>query len=403
MRVGTALTAFAVLPRPGDLLAWMATTQGCVELLGSSSVGAGAVDLACQLGPDFAVLSSDLHGPGVEEVVGELRERAPDMPVLVVCEAGEVSALVRALGAPAGGPREGGLEVIARPLEDRDLEPVLERISLAIWARDRERQAQETFSPQLPLEGIWCFAGAGTGDGRTTFLLSVARALAQLTPRVTIVDADLRYGDVSLYLDMDHDQTGLPELLRQPRRLERPVLEPYLVPHPSGFQVLAPPAEHLPENEQNLHRIPDVVRRLELMADYVLVDLPPGPPELFRELIQESAQVVTVSTGQAERVKNHEHLLALMETWGIDQGAVRPVVIGADGPYRERLVRRPALRRSCFLPFEPAARATALRGGIPMYEVAPTSAYGNSVLRLVEEVLDLSGWATTDDLGGLAA
>jgi len=116
-----------------------AETRGLIEMLlrhvgftvATADSGAAAIRGVEATPPDVVV--TDLHMPGMDgvELLGKLRERAPDLPVLVVTASGEVTSAVAAM-------RAGAEDYLTKPIDFEALRFSIER------ALERRKQRAET-------------------------------------------------------------------------------------------------------------------------------------------------------------------------------------------------------------------------------------------------------------------
>ena len=111
------------------------------------------------------------------------------------------------------------------------------------------------------------------GEGKTTFSLNLAITLAETGMRVLIVDGDMRNPSVHRYLRLRQtDIPGLSSLLSGEELVEKSIghLEKYKLDLILSGQIPPNPAELL-----GTPRLKEILTKLEVNYDYIIVDAPP--------------------------------------------------------------------------------------------------------------------------------
>jgi pilus assembly protein CpaE len=146
-------------------------------------------------------------------------------PILAVAHTPEVEARVQLLEA-------GADDVIARPIDPRELEALVEALLLRApgSARAEGGQTPVTPRPDGAPGRVIAFSSAKGGSGSTTLAVNTALILAEMAPgSVAIADFDMYHGQVATHLDIyprsstaalareDHDELN-PELFQEAGR-----------------------------------------------------------------------------------------------------------------------------------------------------------------------------------------
>lgn len=161
-----------------------------------------------------------------------------------------------------------------------------------------------------------CVLGPKGGTGKTLTATTLAVALAELDKRVVLVDLDLQFGDVGLCLGLAPERTIF-DLVRTGGSLDEDKLNGFLLTHePSGVRVLLAPARPDHAAVVSVEFLRDVYTTLRTMADYVIVDTPPGfTPEVIATIDSASA-VCMVGMLDALSLKNTKLGLETLELMG---------------------------------------------------------------------------------------
>jgi pilus assembly protein CpaE len=115
--------------------------------------------------------------------------------------------------------------------------------------------------------------GTKGGIGTTTVAVNLASSLAALenAPSVVLVDLNLHFGDVPLFLGMEPVFDWV-DVIKNISRLDKTYLTSILLKHQTGISVLPAPAsfsDEYPINQQNLE---ELFKAMQHIFDYIVVD-----------------------------------------------------------------------------------------------------------------------------------
>jgi pilus assembly protein CpaE len=144
-----------------------------------------------------------------------------------------------------------------------------------------------------------------------------------------LVDLDLQFGDIGLALGLRPDKT-IYDLARSAGSLDAEKLDAYLVRHASGLKVLLAPTRPDQASAVTVDFLRDVFTTLRSVADYVVVDTPPGfTPEVIAA-IDASSHVCMVGMLDSLSLKNTKLGLETLELMGYETGRISLLLNRAD-------------------------------------------------------------------------
>jgi pilus assembly protein CpaE len=277
---------------------------------------------------------------GLDESWRTLQETATDL-LIVACEGYSDRALyfidaavkqqperpvvVLTTGSPNGFVRrvfESGADDIVTLPEAPD------RIGFALEKAVARRRGAAVASG-IALAPMICILGPKGGTGKTLVSSNLGVTLAADGDQAVLVDLDLQFGDIGLALGLRPDKT-IYDLARSGGSLDAEKLDAYLVRHASGLKVLLAPTRPDQASAVTVDFLRDVFTTLRSVADYVVVDTPPGfTPEVIAA-IDASSHVCMVGMLDSLSLKNTKLGLETLELMGYDTGRISLLLNRAD-------------------------------------------------------------------------
>ncbi|MFH0971879.1 MAG: cell division ATPase MinD [Candidatus Micrarchaeota archaeon] len=129
------------------------------------------------------------------------------------------------------------------------------------------------------------------GVGKTSIAVNLGIALAQMGKRTIVVDADVSMANVGIMLGIDRAPISLHNVLMGETNIRDAVYEgPGKVKYvPSSLSL-----ERV--KKLVLEKMPDAIKELEPVADYVLIDCPPGLDKSVEAAISSAKEMIIVVT-----------------------------------------------------------------------------------------------------------
>jgi pilus assembly protein CpaE len=212
------------------------------------------------------------------EELQALAERPPAMrpPVVVIAPSGDPQIMRLSMQA-------GARDFYTRPVDYQDLIPVLQQMEL------------HSAVGQSGTSGLTVTINAKGGSGASLLAANLAHVMAiDSGLRVALVDLDIQFGNLGLYLDL-HPERGLLEALEAVDDMDGVALQAYMVEHSSGVDVMA--CTHNPTHvalpgEVNITRLNRLLDLLLDTHDQVIVDMPRQIDLLTTTVLERANHVV---------------------------------------------------------------------------------------------------------------
>jgi pilus assembly protein CpaE len=291
-----------------------------VLLAGDGETG---LALATEQAPDLILMDADLPGIDGYQAITQIRAAETAgrrVPILLLTKEADVGQRVKGL-------RAGADDDIVKPFHPAEL---MARIR-ALLARSG-LGGPRAGAVQATLRRVVVFYGAKGGVGNTTMAINTAIALAtERKRRVALMDANLQFGDLRVFLDLKLDTASIVNAISEPE-LDADLLRRLVVSHSSGVDLLlAPTAPEQADLVMENHRsspeaLSQVIELMRTMYDYTVIDAARSLDDITIHLFDEADMVYVIMTADLSCLKNVQLVLKTMNELGYPKDKVQLVL-----------------------------------------------------------------------------
>ncbi|MEW6403253.1 MAG: response regulator [Chloroflexota bacterium] len=295
-----------------------------VDVVGAARSGKEGIQLAYELNPDVVLM--DINMPDIDGISATetIRQRQPHVQVIILSVQGDQNYMRRAMLA-------GARDFLTKPPSGDELISAIRRAGEMSRA-ERAKSSQTYAAPGVAgaaLPGanvnllsngkiVMVYSPKG-GTGCTTIAVNLALALHNEDTRVVLVDGNLQFGDVAVFINEQGKNTIL-ELAPRVDELEPDVVSDLLIKHdPSGIHVLAAPQRPEMAEKVSAEQFTKILQYLRRMYAYVVVDTSPILTDITLSIVDISDVVVLITTQEIPAIKNARLFLDLLHTMGVDR------------------------------------------------------------------------------------
>jgi pilus assembly protein CpaE len=295
-----------------------------VEVVGAARTGKEGIQLSYELNPDVVLM--DINMPDIDGIAATelIRQKSPHVQVVILSVQGDQNYMRRAMLA-------GARDFLTKPPTGDDLISAIRRAGeMSRVERAKGAQAYGGSSGTnistggMPLTRIsdgkivLVYSPKG-GTGCTTIAVNLALALHNEDTRVVLVDCNLQFGDVAVFVNEQGKNTIL-DIAPRVDELEPDVIEEILIKHePSGLRILAAPQRPEMAERVSAEQLAKVLQYLRRMFAYVVIDTSPILTDIILSAIDASDVIVLVATQEIPAIKNCRLFLDLLQTMGVDK------------------------------------------------------------------------------------
>lgn len=365
-----------------------------VDVVGTARSGKEGIQLSGDLDPDVVLM--DINMPDIDGITAteEIRRRSPHVQVVILSVQGDQNYMRRAMLA-------GARDFLTKPPMGDELISAIKRAG-DMAHTEREKGAKQKvvasasgssvmmpgLSPIANGKIITVYSPKG-GAGCTTLAVNLAIALNNEDTRAVLVDANLQFGDVSVFLNEQGKNTIL-ELAPRINDLEPDVVEEILVKHEaSGIRLLGAPQRPEMAEKVSSDNFSKVLQMLQRMYSYVIVDTSPILTDVILSTFDVTDIILLVTTQEIPAIKNARLFLDLVHTMGINKDRIVFAMNRHDkriGITPERISENLKHEIAATIPLDEKVAITAVNRGIPFMLDNKSQPIARGIFSLAEAV-----------------
>ncbi len=367
-----------------------------IEVVGIARGGQEALELCRQINPDVVIMDinmSDMDGITATELI---RRNNPATQVIILSIQSEASYMRKAMLA-------GARDYLAKP-------PSIDELTTAI--HQAGRLAQEEFKKDAASAAAAAHGAGQTakaalvngkiivvyspkgGVGTTTIATNLSLALQSETEKAVLVDGNLQFGDVAVFLNEKVKHNVL-DLTSRVEELDREVIDNVTIQYGNTelSVVAAPPRPEMAEKVM-ADQFAKLLQYLRNFYSFVVVDTATYLTDSVQSAIEIADLIVLITTQEIPAIKNANAFLDLIDASQIPRERILFVMNRFDKRIPitpEQIGRRLHHEISIIIPVDERLVTTAINRGIPFVlenKVHPTSKSIYSMAELLRQKIN---------------
>jgi len=363
-----------------------------VEVVGVARTGKEAIQISQDLQPDVVLM--DINMPDMDGISATeaIRAKQPAVQVVILSVQGDQNYMRRAMLA-------GARDFLTKP-------PMGDELISAIRRAGSMAQSERSKSAQIavaPISGnVGTMVGYGSpkgkivtiyspkgGTGCTTLAVNLALTLNNEDTRVALVDGNLQFGDVAVFINEQGKNTII-DLAPRADELDPEIVEEVMLKHAtSGLHVLAAPSRPEYAEKVSSGQFAKVLEYLRQMYAYVIVDTASLLTDVTLAAVDVSDLIVLVTTQDIPSIKNCRLFLDLLQTLGIERDRILFVMNRYDKRINitpDRVTENLKQEIVAVIPFDEQTATKAVNRGIPFVLDSKNQPAARGVFSLAESV-----------------
>lgn len=362
-----------------------------MTVVSEASGGEAALEKVENEAPDILILNSGAQDTEAISLAERIIMRKPRTFVIVLVPEITVDALQSANAA-------GCHNVIPFPDTAKELCDYIHRVYSTENGRIDALDKNEHVTWASKVLTVF---GAKGGLGKTTIATNLAIKLAEGNKKVAVVDLDLQFGDVHIFMDVEPKET-IADLMQD---LATPTIDSvrsYMNIHSSGVHILCAPKSPEYADLISGERIQRLLGLLRANYDYVIIDTGPNFSDVTLAALEASSTILFVTGLDVSILKNSRVALNILDSLGLKK-KVRVIInravelssITIDDV--QRIVDAPILMR---IPSDYMVAVAALNQGQPFVQAMPKSKLSLAISDIAARII---GGTDNFDLQQLSA
>lgn len=362
-----------------------------IEVLGAAKTGREGVQLSKELDPDVVLM--DINMPDLDGIAAteQILARQPHVQVIILSVQGEQNYMRRAMLA-------GARDFLTKPPMADDLISAIRRAGeMAFQERSKMEQARaaslmpgaaRSVVSSLTNGKIITIYSPKGGTGCTTIAVNLALLLNNSETRVVLVDGNLQFGDVAIFVN-EQGKNTLVDLASRIDELDFEVVESVMVTHSSGVHILAAPSRPEYAEKVSGDQFSKLIDYLRQHYAYVIIDTTPMLSDITLGAIDKSDVIVLVTTQDIPSIKNCRLFLDVLQTLGIS----RDRIVFTMNRFDKRIAITPErvgdnLKQpiAAVIPLDERTVIPAVNRGVPFILENKMQPAGKGILSLAESI-----------------
>ena len=363
-----------------------------VDVVGVARTGKEAIQLSQELNPDVVLMDinmPDMDGISATELI---RSKQPAVQVVILSVQSDQNHMRRAMLA-------GARDFLTKPPMGDELISAIRRAG-SMAQIEKAKSAQVYVAPVAGNVGMPSGFGAQRGKivtvyspkggtGTTTIAVNLALTLHNEDTRVVLVDGNLQFGDVAVFVN-EQGKNTIVDLAPRAEELDPEIVEEVMVKHAaSGIHILAAPSR--PEHAERVSsaQFGKVLEYLQQLYAYVVVDTASLLTDVTLTAIDVSDLIVLVTTQDIPAIKNCRLFLDLLQTLGIERERILFVMNRFDKRINitpERVADNLKQSVASVIPLDEQTATKAVNRGIPFVLDSKNQPAARGIFTLAESL-----------------
>lgn len=358
-----------------------------IKVLADIRGGISALDKIENINPELVIMTFDENDTDVLNIAERIYMGRPQCSIIFLIDTLNVDVLQKSMAA-------GVRNVTYFPENGHDFVEWLKTIYNSDKMRNQSMSETKSISWMSKIITVF---GAKGGIGKTTIAVNLAAKLAEQNKKVALLDFDIEFGDVSVFLNLDVKDT-LAELLQEKSEFDIDTVRNYMNIHSSGVHVLCAPKSPEYSEGINSNQIEKLMNILRSYYDYVIIDTPASFNEISLTAIEGSMMLIFVTGLDISILRNSKLSMNLLES--LQQKDKVRVLINRDVEGHitasdvEKIIGKGIWAK---IPSDYNVAVNALNKGVPFVVSTPKNKMSLAFDELVEKVnLGQDGYAKSE-------
>lgn len=350
-----------------------------IAFIGLSKQEESALEKVLSLKPQIIIMQCDNDDDDeAVDLAGKIYIKLPGCCVIFLCDDLDATIIEKAMLA-------GVRKVLRFPIDSKIL---TENIMLVYHVEKTRLKNTNTTLDNMQSRVITVF-GAKGGIGKTTITANVAVKLTQMGKKVAIIDANLQFGDVNVFFDIDSKNT-IADLSQGRDAADIDEIKRRMALHYSGVSILCAPKSPEYGEYVSAKNVETIINTMRPYYDYILIDTAPLFNDVTMAALENSNLILMVSVPDISTLRNTKIGLNILES--LQQRDKTEIVINrvANGIITIKDIQRVLdIQVKNKISFDYKIALNCHNKGIPIVIDSPKTLIAQELTKLAKSVVDL--------------
>jgi len=363
-----------------------------VEVIGVARTGKEAIQLSQELDPDVVLM--DINMPDMDGISATeaIHAKQQAVQVVILSVQSDQNYMRRAMLA-------GARDFLTKPPMGDELISAIRRAG-EMAKNEKSKAARVQVAPVQGIAGPMAGFGGPRGKivtvyspkggtGCTTLAVNLALALNNADTKVALVDGNLQFGDVAVFVNEQGKNTVL-DLAPRADELDADVVEEVMLKHStSGLNILAAPSRPEYAEKVSSSQFAKTLEFLTQLYAYVVVDTSPTLTDVTLATIDVSDVIILVTTQDIPAIKNCRLFLDLLQNLGIKRDRIMFIMNRFDKKVNitpDRVADNLKQEVVLAIPTDEATAVKAVNRGVPFVLDSKNQPVARGVFALAENL-----------------
>jgi len=363
-----------------------------VEVVGIARSGKEAIQASQDLNPDVVLM--DINMPDMDGIAATeaIRAKQQAVQVVILSVQSDQNYMRRAMLA-------GARDFLTKPPMGDELISAIRRAGeMAQMEKNKVAQVQAVVAAGSlgvaagfggPRGQIILVYSPKGGTGCTTLAVNLALSLNNADTPVALVDGNLQFGDVAMFVNEQGKNTVL-DLAPRADELDAEFVKEVMVKHAaSGLHILAAPSRPEYAEKVSSGQFARMLEFLTQLYSYVIVDTSSILTDPILAAVDVSDMIILVTTQDIPALKNSRLFLDLLQNLGVQRERVMFIVNRYDKKVNitpERIAENLKQPVALVIPADEAIAVKAVNRGVPFVLDSKNQAIARGVFSLADAV-----------------
>jgi pilus assembly protein CpaE len=338
---------------------------------GIASSGIQALEKLGSKSPDIVIMNVEHNDENISGTIQRLYVSLQNCSIIMIYEQADFAALQQAV-------KSGVRNILKWPIEQKELVDNIRYLFNMESVRLKTKPKEASIKWQSQVVTVF---GTKGGIGKTTIAVNLASALVKKGKKVAIIDLDLQFGDVGVFLDIDAKDSIAELIIENNPDMDK--IKSYMHLHSSGISVLAAPKSPEYADTITASHIERIISTIRPYYDFIIVDTAPIFNDNTLTALELSNLVLFILTLDISTLRNAKISMGILDslqhkakTKIVSNREVENIITIKDA---ERIIDAPVC---CRIPSDWKTATTALNKGVPFVLETPNSKISTAIYNL---------------------